>query len=123
AWVADSLPTIAVELLPLSVGFDELWLSDPSRNQLSSILLPRRQDRSTDSSSVGTLVQQQIGSKPIVLVYREATRCTLLFVQPIRGHASAKIIAVVSSDSLTGLLERQQRPSIVSIVVTSSSGD
>ena len=120
-WVADSLPIIAAQLPPLGAGFDELWLSTTGVPGLTALARRARHDSSIDSATVLRLVQAHDGSEPSVVVYRRQGQCTLLFIQSLRGQSDTKIVALTSSDSLVALLHRQQRPSVASIVVTSSA--
>ncbi len=118
---ADSaLASIARRLSEADVPFDELWLTSRDGRTRHSVRIGHNWPTIIDSARIPTLVGSGQASGPVIIPINSRQRI-FVFMDRVRSQVPSLLIATVSADSLTALLKRQKRPSVVGIIVNALS--
>jgi signal transduction histidine kinase len=130
-WVADSLPVVTRRFPDIAAGFDALWIGDTTLSIRSSVALrkgmsvppigativtrPRPSGTSLRDSDVHS------GNRPEVQVYEDQGQRSLLFIESVYTPIKATLVGATSIDSLSALLQSQQRAKAFGILIQASS--
>ena len=106
----------------LEAQFDHLLAVVPTEHGRAAIPLGRQlRTFRTDTALISRVTVPDSRSSPKVVIDRTAGFTSLWVVDPVPRRPGVFLIAGLSLDSLTSLLERHNRPNTASIVVTASS--
>ena len=102
--------------------FDQLWTISPNSRGYTIAQLTRRDaPDAVDSSTIVELMKYHSTLVPKAVVMRHNGQVMLWFVQALGSRSSSSLVALVSLDSLTDLLQRQKHSGSVGITVTTPS--
>ena len=102
--------------------FDQLWTISPNSRGYTIAQLTRRDaPGAVDSSTIVELMKYHSTLVPKAVVVRHNGQVMLWFVQALGSRSSSSLVALVSLDSLTDLLQRQKHSGSVGITVTTPS--
>lgn len=121
AWTADSLRIALAQSAGIPMGFHHIWLADSTMEIRASVSLRARSDDVVPNFRVTESLRTLRVSPSRVAVQVQPDRRSVMFVEWLHRPAQAAIAAVIPSDSLQVLLERQHRPGPFSIVVRTST--
>jgi len=102
--------------------FDQLWTISPNSRGYTTAQLTRRDaPDAVDSSTIVELMKYHSTLVPKAVVMRHNGQVMLWLVQALGSRSSSSLVALVSLDSLTDLLQRQKHSGSVGITVTTPS--
>jgi len=102
--------------------FDQLWTISPNSRGYTIAQLTRRDaPGAVDSSTIVELMKYHSTLVPKAVVMRHNGQVMLWLVQALGSRSSSSLVALVSLDSLTDLLQRQKHSGSVGITVTTPS--
>jgi len=102
--------------------FDQLWTISPNSRGYTIAQLTRRDaPGAVDSSTIVELMKHHSTLVPKAVVMHHNGQVMLWLVQALGSRSSSSLVALVSLDSLTDLLQRQKHSGSVGITVTTPS--